>query len=159
MNEFKIKVTDNGEILISIYDIIASLSDEDKQKVVEHFAWQSPLFNEVKEIILNEWAGPNWNDQIHKIRVAFLTGEDADKRVSAVVRQLLAYLKHAQATVDAWESTYWKFYHAWNNFYNQSNWHEERKPFPIEKPAHISLDFPSDTEVKEYIDENTKEEL
>jgi hypothetical protein len=150
MEELKVKVTDDGKIIINIYDLIAALSEEEREEIATHFAYQSKMFEEIKHCILDEYSGPDWNEEIHKIRVAFLTGEDADERVAAVVRQLLTHLKQTKKQLDAWEKVYWKFYHAWNDYYRNAGY-GLRPEFPIEKPEHVSLEFPSDKEVEEYI--------
>lgn len=116
-----------GKVSFNLIDLFAQLDDEKEQEIVEALAWVSPMWDELKRVVLQEYANTNYNDSIWKIRLAFLTGEGADERVRDVVGKLIGLWKLEKQRASQWQDTYYAFYRWWIE--NR----EER--FPISAPG------------------------
>ena len=107
-----IELNSDGTVQINIADLISAMDDDAKAEVIKMFAWERAVSDEVKEIVLNEYAAKNFNDDIWQIRLAFLTSDGADERVRDVVGKLLRDIDGLKKSEDRWRKSYWDLFHA-----------------------------------------------
>lgn len=102
-----------GELKIDIAELLAQLDDEVKLEIAKSHTWESVMYREIKDAVLNGYASANYNSDIYNLRVAFLTGEGADRRIREAVRDILEEVKQARSDCSRWQEAFWKIYHAW----------------------------------------------
>ncbi len=133
MADIKIKVDDKGNLTINACDLFETLEDDSKKEIIAALAWESPMWDELKRGIKEDFAGANYNDEIYKARLAFLQGKDIDRNIKNIIRELLSINKRLNSQLGEWKDTYYKWYH----------WHAEKndrygsyEPTPVESPKY-----------------------
>jgi len=120
-----------GKVSFSINDLIAQLDDEQKIEIAKSFVWDSVIYDELKKNVLHGFAAKNYNGDIHKMRIAFLTEEGADERVRDMVKELMGELKDTKAQLQAWRDVYYRIYHGWREVVRSNNHYAS---FPFSAP-------------------------
>ena len=85
---------ENGTLKINITDLIDQIDEDSRQEIIEAFAWQSAIWYEIQDAVCSEYAAENYNDQIYRLRLAFLQSEDAPELIRYTIKSLLATIKH-----------------------------------------------------------------
>ena len=101
-----LKITEDRKMEIDLVQLFEQMDDEDKEKIIESLAWESPLYNAIGEIVRNEYAAPRYNNDLFRLRVEFLTGEGREDRIKDVVEKLLRENKKLEANLDLWKNAY-----------------------------------------------------
>ena len=141
----------HGDININIVDILDQMNDEDKQEIIEYFAWQSPIWNELLRGIKEEYSSEHFNGSIHRMREAFFQGEDVDYSLRRVIDSFMSTVLHLQQKVREQE----KRLLAWRFWYEK---YIEKWPLPVPF-SHTDLQFVKDKEVDEFMSANGLDKL
>ncbi len=136
MTDIKIKVDDKGNLTINACDLFETLEDDSKKEIIAALAWESPMWDELKRGIKEDYARPSWNDDIWKLRLAFLQGEDIDVNVRDAIRELLSINKKLNVDMNKWRDAYYKWYHWWSNY---TRYDDKARPLPSDAPGYESV--------------------
>ena len=130
--ELKVKVDDKGNLTINACDLFETLEDDSKKEIIAALAWESPMWDELKRGIREEFAGENYNVDIYRLRLAFLQDEDIDKNIKDLIRELLSINKRLNSQMNDWRDAYYKWYH----WYANANRYGAPLPLPAETPKY-----------------------
>lgn len=122
----EITIDDNGNIQIGIAELIEQMTDDDKQHMIEHFAWQSPIWKELVHGACEAYAGGNFNSDIFEMRKEFFQSEFAPEVLRQTMASLLTTIKHLQQQKQAYTSALGK----WRKWYGD-HMPATRQPVPF----------------------------
>lgn len=111
-----VKVNNQGDLVIDIKDLLQHLDDEQAESLIQGLAWDTRTWNVIKEAVKNEHAAFSYNEDLLKLRIAFLTEWDNDfdnpyRRVADVVDALLTEIDKQRNAARNADKAYWKIYH------------------------------------------------
>lgn len=95
-NKMQIKITDAGIMELDVVEFLEHLEPEQVEELIKRYAWSSPIWDELKRGMLHDYAGQSWNSSIWNLRMLWLRGPDADKRILAVLSSLLEQIQRAE---------------------------------------------------------------
>ena len=142
----KATIDDQGNIQISIIDLLDQMDDESKQQVIEHFAWTSPIWHELVQGVSNEYAAESFNGDIFKMRMAFFQGGNVPEALRETISSLLNTIKHLQQR----ERAYTKTLGEWRKWYI-ANMPAHRQPVPFPR---WDLEWALPHEVSMFLERN-----
>lgn len=112
----EIKVNSAGNLELDIKDLLQNIDDEQAESLIQALAWDSRMWNTLKEAIKNEHGAFSYNEDLLKLRLAFLTEWDNDfenpyTRVAGVIDALLTEIDKQRNAARNADRAYWKIYH------------------------------------------------
>lgn len=112
----QITVNGKGNLELDIKDLLQNISDEQAETLIQALAWDSRMWNSLKDAIKNEHAAFSWNEDLLKLRIAFLTEWDSQydnphERVAGVISALLTEIDLQRQSARNADRAYWKIYH------------------------------------------------
>jgi len=120
------EIDENGNITVNLIGILERMSDTSKQQVIEHFAWHSPIWNELVRGVRNEYAAENFNAGIYEMRLAFFQGDNVPEALRETVKSLLNAIKHLNERERAYTAALAKWRLWWDR-----NMPAHRQPVPF----------------------------
>jgi len=115
-----------GVLEINIPDIIAELSEDDREELAKLHLFDSAMWEELKRCLRTEIASENYNGTIHKLRIELLSGDDTDGILRQTVRGILHDLNCAKTNREYDRKRYWAIRNwCWDNLS-----HEQRREMP-----------------------------
>lgn len=135
----EIKVNSAGNLELDIKDLLQNIDDEQAESLIQALAWDSRMWNVLKEAIKNEHGAFSYNEDLLKLRLAFLTEWDSDyenpyTRVAGVISALLTEINMQRNNARSADKAYWKIYHQMNEIAYQHG-------IRLETPQHETLHF------------------
>ena len=115
-----------GVLEINIPDIIAELSEDDREELAKLHSFDSAMWEELKRCLMNGIASENYNRYIHKLRIELLSGDGADRVLRETVRGILWDLNSAKTAKKHYCEQYW----AINRWCQDNLSHEQRREMP-----------------------------
>lgn len=137
-------IDEQGNIQINLIDLLENMEPEEKQKVIEHFAWQAPILEEIKRAVCEEYAAENYNDVFHKLRLAFMQHEDAPELMRYAVKSLLNTIKHLKQREREMHNAVGK----WRLWFSNNRRPEEQIPVPYPR---VDLEWVGHAELVEFL--------
>lgn len=124
----KAGIDENGNITLSLIGILESMDDDAKQQVIDHFAWHSPIWNELVQGVRDKYASINSNSGIYKMRLAFFQGANVPEALRETIASLLNAIKHLNEKERAYTKalSQWRLW--WSN--NKQAYSSSPVPFP-----------------------------
>jgi hypothetical protein len=112
----QITVNRNGNLELDIKDLLQNIDDEQAESLIQALAWDSRMWNSLKDAIKNEHGAFSYNEDLLKLRLAFLTEWDDEfnnpyKRVGGVISALLTEIDLQRQSARNADRAYWKIYH------------------------------------------------
>lgn len=139
----------NGaNITLNVIDLFELMDDEAKQEMIEHLAWQSPIWHEISQGIRGTYASPNFNDIIYRLRVEFFQSEDVPAHLQYTVKALLDTIKHLQEKNRALESTNAQWRKWWGDLHSNP-WERAPVPYP-----YYELEYTPHEDVRAFMKRN-----
>jgi hypothetical protein len=108
----------DGKLQVDLCALFEEMDTDEKNAVIAHLAWDSPIFEELKRGVREEYAGENYNDTIYRLRLAFLQDEDVHDKISETVKQLLRTIKHLRNERDGYSDRFWKYHHWYRDHFD-----------------------------------------
>jgi hypothetical protein len=142
----KATIDEQGNIQISLIDLLDQMEDEAKQQVIEHFAWASPIWNELVQGVTGEYAAEGFNGNIYRMREAFFQSEDAPEALRQTIGSLLNAIRHLQQR----ERAYTKALGKWRQWYRD---HEQYGRSPVPFPR-WDLEWSTPHEITAFMERN-----
>lgn len=135
----EIKINSEGNLELDIKDLLQHIDDEQAESLIQALAWDSRMWNVLKEAIKNEHGAFSYNEDLLKLRLAFLTEWDDDynnpyTRVAGVISALLTEVNMQRNNARASDNAFWKIY-------NQMNEIAYERGIRLETPKHKTLQF------------------
>lgn len=135
----KIKVNSAGNLELDIKDLLQHIDDEQAESLIQALAWDSRMWNVLKEAIKNEYGAFSYNEDLLKLRIAFLTEWDSDydnpyTRVAGVISALLTEINMQRNNARSADTAFWKIYHQMSDVAREHG-------IRIETPKHRTLQF------------------
>ena len=111
-----ITVNNKGELVIDIKDLLQHIPDDEADNLISALAWDSRVWNTLKDAIKNEHGAFSYNEDLLKLRLAFLTEWDDSynnpySRIADVVSALLTEINQQRNSARASDKAFWKIYH------------------------------------------------
>ena len=111
-----ITVNNKGELVIDIKDLLQHIPDSEADALISAMAWDSRVWNSLKDAIKNEHGAFSYNEDLLKLRLAFLTEWDDSynnpySRIADVVSALLTEINQQRNSARASDKAFWKIYH------------------------------------------------
>ena len=122
------EIDENGNITVNLIGVLERMSDTSKQQVIEHFAWHSPIWNELVQGVCNEYAAESFNSGIYEMRLAFFQGDNVPEALRETIRSLLNAIKQLNERERAYTAALAKWRLWWSN--NKSAYSSPPVPFP-----------------------------
>ena len=141
----KAEIDGNGRITISLIDVLEHMSADGKQQVIEHFAWQSPIWNELVQGVRNTYAAENFNSAIYKMRLAFFQGDNVPEALRETIKSLLNAIKHLNER----ECAYTTALSEWRLLWSQNMPATRPLPFPDWR-----VDWVGNDDVRAFLERN-----
>lgn len=116
---------ENGRVTFNLVDMLTELEPEEKEEIVSHFAWQDPIWHEIKRMVAEEFAAKGYNSRIHELRIEFLRSDYVKDNIARAVESLLEQIAQLEDDCRDYRKNLWK----WESWYRDSYRYE---PFPIE---------------------------
>ena len=153
-----ITVNSKGNLEIDIKDLLQHIPDEEADELISALAWDSRLWNSLKDAIKNEHGAFHYNENLLKLRIAFLTEYDdaynnPHQRIADVVSALLTEINQQRNTARAADQAFWKIYHQMNDIARE-------RGIRLETPTHKTMQFfhePAREIAEKYMPEMKKE--
>jgi hypothetical protein len=153
-----ITVNKSGNLELDIKDLLQHIDDEQAESLIQALAWDSRMWNVLKEAIKNEHGAFSYNEDLLKLRLAFLTEWDNDfdnpyTRVADVISALLTEIDQQRNSARAADRAFWKIYHQMNEIAREHN-------IRLETPTHETMQFfhqPAKEIAEKYMPEVEKE--
>ena len=142
----KAEIDENGRITISLIDVLEHMSADGKQQVIEHFAWQSPIWNELVQGVRNTYAAENFNSAIYKMRLAFFQGDNVPEALRETIMSLLNAIKHLNER----ERAYTAALSEWRLWWSR-NMPAHRQPVPF---PDWRVDWVGSDDVRAFLERN-----
>jgi hypothetical protein len=135
----EIKVNSAGNLELDIKDLLQNIDDEQAESLIQALAWDSRMWNVLKEAIKNEHGAFSYNEDLLKLRLAFLTEWDNDynnpyTRVAGVISALLTEINMQRNNARSADVAFWKIYHQMDNIARDHG-------IRLETPKHKTLQF------------------
>ena len=134
---------DGTDITISLWDLIAELSADQKRALAEYLVWDKDIFTDLIEILATDRVvTESFNTNIHKARLRLL--ELLPEMQRNIIRTLLWEKTMAQEEQQRMGRWAWALYHAWPN-----------KNYPDQRPRaedYQSTPMPTDQVVEQALD-------
>ena len=70
---------ESGELLINIYDLFSSLSEEEMEELESHWVWHSSIYKNLSQEMKDNLAGESWNENLFLLEKAFFTMSPEEK--------------------------------------------------------------------------------
>lgn len=120
-----IKVNNKGNLEIDIKDLLSHLDDDEAQTLIEAMAWDSRMWKSIEEVVKNEHGAFSYNEELLKLRIAFLTEWDNDydnphRRVGDVVSALMTEINQQRESAREADRAYWEIYHKTSDYIRES---------------------------------------
>jgi hypothetical protein len=139
----KAEIDEYGNIKINIIDLIDQLDDEQKQEIAGHFAWHSPIWNELVRAVADEYAAENFNSNIYKMRLAFFQSADVPRTLRQTIKALLTTILHLQQSVRVYTNANGQ----WRQWFHE---HHPGKGDPVPFPRR-ELGWPDNKEISDFM--------
>ena len=136
----EITVNNDGKLVIDISDLLQYVDDDQAESIIQAMAWDSRMWKAIKEVVKNEHAAYSWNEDLLKLRIAFLTENvEGDyhtptERVGEVIAALLTEIDRQRESARSSDRAFWKLYHAVNDLAYENG-------IKINTPEHKGLHF------------------
>jgi hypothetical protein len=151
MNNTDIKTTikidpSTGELKIDLYEWFTTLTAERREALFPH--WRDIAYEQIDDMVRNDFAAPGYDECIHKLRVAFLTSDEAPEMFRMVVKNLLREVRKANIEEKRMDEAYWELYRSWQKSY------EGTRP---RIPEYVLPKDATDADVETYIETHQQE--
>ncbi|MFA6213464.1 MAG: hypothetical protein WC714_28770 [Candidatus Obscuribacterales bacterium] len=151
----EITVNSKGNLELDIKDLLQNIDDEQAESLIQALAWDSRMWNVLKEAIKNEHGAFHYNEDLLKLRLAFLTEWDDDfdnpyTRVADVISALLTEINQQRNSAQAADVAFWKIYHQMSGIAKEHG-------IRLETPEHETMQFfhgPAKEIAEKYMPEN-----
>ena len=142
----KAEIDGNGRITISLIDVLEHMDADAKQQVIEHFAWQSPIWHELVQGVRSEYASTSLNSKIYEMRLAFFQGDNVPEALRQTIRSLL----NAVECLHERERAYTTALGQWHDWWSRNMSMSPRPvPFPDWK-----TDWAGSDDVRAFLERN-----
>lgn len=135
-----------GKIQFDLDELIDELDPETKKKIISIFAWESPVWEEMKRQLSEEYASRSTNSKVYEMRLALFQSENAPEALRQTIGALLDTIKHLQAKERAESIANGK----WRMWYHE-NMPAHRQPVPFPK---YEIEWALDRDVREFLECN-----
>jgi hypothetical protein len=142
---------DKDKIQLDLYELIDEIDPETKEEIISAFAWQSPIWNEIKRQFCESYAAENMNHKIHELRLLFFQDGNAPEALRQTIKSLLDVIKHLRAKEQAASSTNGK----WRKWYGD-NMPAHRQPVPFPR---YELEWTPNWKVREFLEHNGLDDI
>ena len=103
---------DGTDVIISLWDILAELSADQKRALAEHLIWDNDIFNDLVECLATDRVvTESFSGNIHTARLRLM--ELLPIMQQNIIRTLLWEKKAAQEEKERISRWAWELYHAW----------------------------------------------
>ena len=82
-------LTENDNIMFSIYDLLYAMGDEAKKRMGTYLACEDEIWQEITRQVIEEYASPNMDTRIHNLRLAFMTSNQFPQDAATVIKHLV----------------------------------------------------------------------
>jgi hypothetical protein len=137
---------ENGKISFDLLDLLTDLEGEEKDAIVEHFAWHDAIWEEIKRLVRDEFAAKNYNSKIHELRLEFLRSDGVKENIARVVESLLEEITHLENQRRDLQKNIWRW-ESWFRGFDANRY----QPFPIQYER-TGLEFLSTTAAMKFLD-------
>lgn len=100
----------NGELKIDMVYLFDQLEDEDRAELARLAAYYSDQYKELEDYVVNGYTSTHFNPLVYKLRIAFLTSEDADQKTKQLIELLIKEKELATAEAEKWREKFFKLY-------------------------------------------------
>lgn len=155
----KITVNDKGILELDIRDLLQEIPDDEAQTLIEAMAWDTRMWQSLKDAIKNEHGAYSYNEKLLELRLAFLTEWDDSfnnpyTRVAGVISALLTEVNRQRESARAADKAFWTIYHQFVDIARQ-------RGITLQTPEHAPMQFfnkAAEEIAKQYMPERPKEE-
>ena len=122
----KTELDERGNLSINVIDLFDQMDEEQKQTLVEHFAWHSPIWAELVQAVQDEYAAENFNSNLYKMRLAFFQSDSVPEQLRYTIKNMLNTILHLRQR----ERAYTNALGQWRKWYLERVGHNEPVPYP-----------------------------
>ncbi len=99
-----------GKINIDAQWLFEQLEDEQRAELARLVAYHSDQYKELEQYVASGYASTHFNPLVHKLRIAFLTSEDAPELTKYLITSLINEKQKMQEDAERWRSKYTSLY-------------------------------------------------
>ena len=141
----KTELDERGNLSINVIDLFEQMDEEQKQTLVEHFAWHSPIWAELVQAVQDEYAAENFNSNLYKMRLEFFQSDSVPEQLRYTIKSLLNTILHLRQR----ERAYTNALGQWRKWYLERYQNGEPVPFP-----RCDLEFTGSDALKAFMERN-----
>lgn len=124
----QIRVED-GKITIDLGALLSQMDGDSKREMVSALGWDDDVWDNLKTLACEEYAGTNYNPSIYELREAMMKSGHFGEIIAKVTRELLykiTYLEH-DLSIER------KYSYAWQYWYENRFQSDSYQPLPVNR--------------------------
>lgn len=110
--EFEIRIDEKGNLIISPYEYLKSLSDERKKELLNDGGWWCLVETEIVKSIINSFGTESYNEDYHRFRTLLLNSAAMPEVIRMWAKNMIELRTTSKRHEEYWEQAY-RDIHKW----------------------------------------------